>query len=896
MASQFEDIIQSKNKESALEFVKMYRDGKLFENNLKPGDTFTMSINGTSPSDFNSPYALDNFDFLKCYKESVKYKSQAVRFHIDTLGAVAQRYDGAPFVKIGNGNVVFLPLAEIYEPKDRAGVYDRQPDTDRLTESFKKAFLDAGYLNSPETIDHSVIHFNVAHFVPVIEVIDGYTDIEGNGPMGLLVLARKVTEYRLLSDLGIPFEGDFETAEQKKLIEAGLDLIAEKPERLQDVAHLSDMAYASIFPEFKDRLLQLEGKREVENEVVYGLDRHELNYFFEGHEVLDGVKIANLNERFMINDFYHNRIHETPSDSLFNLDKPLAYDDFLKALPDILKKHELYKPNLEKYPESHGFDPEFFENGRLIPADALDKMLLDATSRGCKYRLEEVHTKAEVYDILSETIKFKFYDKVSDYPAMSKLQEDYIKKNFDKLSPNYQMYFKGMSISSLPVPKVVAGDALRQVVIRNQLKNYVRPRDIENFSTLQLERKLKEHQGMATLVQQENLHRLGIEKPELYSYKDAQKIIEDSLPNRRLQHEVEKLMPKAQAQLLSAKEACDVIYTNILDGVKNTSREAVSFVKAAAVKAGFTKKDESYTVGQWQKDVFKCPPTPLQKAYVDRFQLHDKVEELLRNEPKLYPMESQAVYAVVQRNNERLLADKQFSPPDLSQKAFLERFYGKNLPKLETWKDAQLLVAKCLYKEKLLGIDNAKYLVTHPNMSLGNGDISNSLAVLFDKNTSLNDIHKDYFREHVSKAVRLDMKAERLLAIELGGVMCENNLQNLARSCAFSYKVLNGSLKGAEENLAKTLAVRLDGMEDNETLNYNGKALGKQMLIASVITDILPSGVDDPKRSCSDNYVLAGKAIRGLDILKTQEKIKSEINSLLDGKRPPNNRQSDITD
>ena len=896
MASQFEDIIQNKNKESALEFVKMYRDGKLFENNLRPGDIFTMSINGVAPGDFNSPYALDNFDFLKCYKESVKYKSQAVRFHIDTLGAVAQRYDGAPFVKIGNGNVAFLPLAEIYEQKDRAGVYDMQPDTDSLTESFKKAFLDAGFINSPDFIDHSVIHFNVAHFVPVITSIDGYDEIDGSGPMGLLVLARKVTEYRLLSDLQIPFAGDFETAEDKRLIASGLDLIAEKPERLKDVAHLADMAYASIFPEFKDRLLQLEGKREAETEVIYGLDSHELNNFFEGHEVQNGVKLANLNERFMINDFYRNRISETPDSDLFNLDKPLAYDDFLKALPDILKKHELYKPNLEKYPESHGFDPELFENGRLIPADDLDKMLLDATSRGCKYRLEEVYTKAEVYDILSETIKFKFYDKFSDYPAMSKLQEDYIKKNFDKLSPNYQMYFKGMSIASLPVPKVVVGDALKQVVIRNQLKNYVRPRDIENLSTLQLERKLKEHQGMATLVQQENLHRLGIEKPELYSYKDAQKIIEDSLPNRRLRHEVEKLVPKAQAQLLSAKEACDIIYTNVLDGVKNTSREAVSFVKAAAVKAGFAKKDESYTVGQWQKDVYNCPPTTLQKAYVDRYQLHDKVEELLKNEPKLYPMESQAVYAVVQRNNERLLADKQFSPPDLAQKGVLERFYGKNLPKLQTWKDAQLLVAKCFYKEKLLGMESAKYLVTHPNMSLGTNDISKTLVELMDKNTSISDIHKDALKAYVEKAVRLDMKAERLLAIELGGVMCENNLQNLARSCAYSYKELNGSLKGAEENLAKTLAVRLDGMEDNETLTYKGKALGKQMLIASVITDILPSGVDDPKRTCSENYLLAGKAIRGLDIVKTQEKIKAEINDSLDGKRPPNNRQSDITD
>lgn len=896
MASQFEDIIQSKNKEAALEFVKMYRDNRLFENNLRPGDTFTMSINGIAPGDFNSPYALDNFDFLKCYLESVKHKSHSVRFHIDTLGAFAQRYDGAPFVKIGNGNIAFLPLAEIYEPKNKAGAFDRQPDTVGLSESFKKAFLDAGYVNSPETIDHSVIHFNVAHFVPVITSIDGYDEIDGPGPMGLLVLARKLTEYRLLSDLQVPFAGDFETAEDKRLIASGLELIAEKPERLQDVAHLSDMAYASIFPEFKDRLLQLEGKRDMETEVVYGLDRHELQNFFEGHELQNGVKLANMNERFMINDFYRNRIFETPDDALYDLDKPLAYDDFLKALPGILIKHELYKPNPEKYPESHGFDPELFENGRLIPADDLDKMLLDATSRGCKYRLEEVHTKAEVYDILAETIKFKFYDKFSDYPAMSKLQEDYIKKNFDKLSPNYQMYFKGMSLSSLSVPKVVAADALKQVVIRNQLKNYVRPRDIENLSTLQLERKLKEYQGMATLVQQENLHRLGIENPHLYSYKDAQKIIEDSLPNRRLQHKVEKLMPKAQAQLLSAKEACDVIYTNILDGVKNSSREVVSVVKTAAVKAGFAKKDESYTVGQWQKDVYKCPPTPLQKAYVDRYQLHDKVEELLKNESKLYPMESQAVYAVVQHNNERLLADKQFAPPDLSQKAFLERFYGKNLPRLDTWKDAQLLVAKCLYKEKVLGIESAKYLVNHPHMCLGTNDFSKTLVELMDKNTSINDIHKDALKAHVEKAIRLDMKADRLLAIELGGIMCENNLQNLARSCAFTYKELNGSLKGVEENLAKTLAVRLDGMEDNETLSYKGKTVGKQMLIASVITDILPSGVDDPKRTYADNYVLAGKAIRGLDIVKAQDNIKAEINSLLDGKRPPNNRQSDITD
>lgn len=896
MASQFEDIIQKYNKEFALEFVKMYREGKLFENNLKPGDIFTMSINGCLPADFNSPYALDNFDFLKCYQESVKDGSSVTRFHIDTVSALAERYEGAPFVKIGNGNIAFLPLAESYEPKDRASAFDRPLDVAKLRESFKKAFLDAGYLNSPETIDHSVIHFNVSHFVPVITSIDGYNELDGPAQMGLLVLARKVTEYRLLSDLNVPFAGDFETAEDKGLIVHALDAIAEKPERLQDVTYLADMAYASIFPEFKDRLLQLEGKREVENEVIHGLDRHELSNYFEGHEFMDGVMLANMNERFMVNDYHRYRAIESPDDELFDLNKPLSYDKFLKALPEYMVERGLYKPDLEKYPDSHGFDPELFENGRLIPADDLDKLLLDASSCGCKYRLEHVSTKAEVYEILSETIKFKFYDKVSDYPAMNKYQEDFIKKNFDKLSPDYKLYFKGMSLASSPIPHVVAKDACLHIKLREQLKNYVRPRDIENLSTVMLAREAKTHQGMATLVQQENLRRLGIERPELFTYKEAQKTIEDSSPNRKLQHQVEKLVPKAQAQLLSAKEACDVIYTNILDSVKNSSREAISLVKSAAVKAGFTKPNESYTVGHWQEDVFKCPPTSLQKAYVDRYQLQDKVQELLKNEPKLYPMESQALYSVVQHNNERLLIDKQFSPPDLTQRAILERFYDKNVPELDTWKDAQLLVAKCLYKEKLLGIANAKYLVTHPHMSLGNKDISNALVELFDKNISLNNFHKDYFKEHVEKAVRLDMKAERLLAIELGGVMCENNLQNLARSCAFSYKEVKGSLEGVEENLAKMLAVRLDGMQEKETLSYKGQELDKQMLIASVITDILPSGVDDPKRVCAENYVLAGKAIRGFDVLKTQEKIKKEVNDILDDKRPAKNKQFDITD
>ena len=471
----------------------------------------------------------------------------------------------------------------------------------------------------------------------------------------------------------------------------------------------------------------------------------------------------------------------------------------------------------------------------------------DAKNFKERFRIEEDLTMAEKFPASETQIKLMY-------------------EHYDSLSPFYKERMTREQLAhdaNNLIDRNAANDAIKGMFAREALKNYL-PADDARWNTMNSDEAAalaSSFAGKINLRQQAFYKKRGLEfDPEKTTFAEAKEVMEHSEPTARQIEYAKSWMPKEQMEKLNFLEMDRAIKAHINEQMQRDREEVPHDVYKHAVENNLVKEGESYTRGQWAKDCFRVPPMKAELAYVERFQLHNEVNAYLTKYPATYKEPTQALYAKIHAKNEERWAEKTNSLCDSGQINFFSK-RGIDISPETSWHRAQEDLCKQLYFEKLVGQNDAKYLITH--------DIKIPDEVL--KATAVRELltpeKRQELRGEVHALCQEDRVRDRMYRIETSfAVPNQNDIFGCARNVCAKHLEENKSLDGVEKVLAERM-VRGDFRMPADLEAAKGS---REAAFAHVITCVLPNSVEY-KASIERNLAHVNTAMQELTADKAAE-------------------------
>lgn len=487
----------------------------------------------------------------------------------------------------------------------------------------------------------------------------------------------------------------------------------------------------------------------------------------------------------------------------------------------------------------------------------------------------------DVFDLVAKAEKAK--------ESVSQKQTDFIVNNFDKLAPAYQKYFNNLTEEQdKNLSFNVASDAIRGMVAREKLKNYLPKFDNrwKTMDTREAEALALEFKGKPTLQQQRFLARYV---PEA---------------------DLEKLdFVKAKAAMGASKAtdkliAMAVSFADIKDKASLTCDQALAIVNAGVQKLKscvFTSvspfvarhvakfKDDvkehisDYTMAQWQKDCQTVPPFESQRAFIDWHKLNGDIKDFSKSYCEKFPENSCALYSKRIRDYVQYRDELANSPASKEQREYLKS-KGIIIDSNTSQKEALKYIVSSFYDDGILNKNIAQYLAQNPEIC------SNKLlsSVIDGKDFSM-DERKELNKELAAVCSNFE-KFKRTYEIHGSLNRPAYSLFDVAKQVAAQHYEATNSFNDAEKEIAKVLACADFNEIDKERhikqlaesvakrLGKGSGAISRTEIIADVITRTLPQNLNY-KESMERNIELVNNAQKGLNNELTKAKIKADSKS-----------------
>lgn len=487
----------------------------------------------------------------------------------------------------------------------------------------------------------------------------------------------------------------------------------------------------------------------------------------------------------------------------------------------------------------------------------------------------------DVFDLVAKADKSK--------ELVSQKQTDFIVNNFDKLAPAYKKYFNNLTEEQdKNLSFNVASDAIRGMVAREKLKNYLPKFDNrwKTMDTREAEALALEFKGKPTLQQQRFLARYlpeaDLEKLDFVKAKAAMGA--SKATDKLIAMAVSFADIKDKASL-----TCDQAVAIVNAGVQKLKSCVFSSVSPFVARHVAKFKDDvkehiaDYTMAQWQKDCQAVPPFESQRAFIDWHKLDGDIKDFSKSYYEKFPENSCALYSKRIRDYVRYRDELANSPASKEQREYLKS-KGIVIDNNTSQKEALKYIVSSLYDDGIINKNIAQYLAKNPEIC------SNKLlsSVIKSKDFSM-DERKELNKELTAVCSNFE-KFKRTYEIHESLNRPAYSLSDVAKQAAAQHYETAKTFDDADKEIAKVLVCanfnEIDKDRHIKQLAENvAKRLGKSSgsisraeIIADVITRTLPQNLNY-KESMEKNIELVNNAQKGLNNELTKAKSKTESKS-----------------
>lgn len=487
----------------------------------------------------------------------------------------------------------------------------------------------------------------------------------------------------------------------------------------------------------------------------------------------------------------------------------------------------------------------------------------------------------DILDLAAEADKAK--------ESVSQKQIDFIVNNFHKLAPAYQKYFNNLTEEQdKNLSFNVASDAIRGMVAREKLKNYLPKFDNrwKTMDTREAEALALEFKGKPTLQQQRFLARYvpeaDLEKLDFVKAKAAMGA--SKATDKLIAMAVSFADIKDKASL-----TCDQALAIVNAGVQKLKSCVFSSVSPFVARHVAKFKDDvkehiaDYTMAQWQKDCQTVPPFESQRAFIDWHKLDGDIKDFSKSYCEKFPENSCALYSKRIRDYVQYRDELANSPASKKQRKYLKS-KGIIIDNNTSQKEALKNIVSSLYDDGIINKNIAQYLAKNPEIC------SNRLlsSVIEGKDFS-KDERKELHKELTAVCSDFE-KFKRIYEIHESLNRPAYSLSDVAKQAAAQHYEVAKTFDDADKEIAKVLVCanfnEIDKDRHIKQLAENvAKRLGKSSgsisraeIIADVITRTLPQNLNY-KESMEKNIELVNNAQKGLNNELTKAKIKTESKS-----------------
>lgn len=487
----------------------------------------------------------------------------------------------------------------------------------------------------------------------------------------------------------------------------------------------------------------------------------------------------------------------------------------------------------------------------------------------------------DVFELVAKAEKAK--------ESVSQKQTDFIVNNFDKLAPAYQKYFNNLTEEQdKNLSFNVASDAIRGMVAREKLKNYLPKFDNrwKTMDTREAEALALEFKGKPTLQQQRFLARYVPEADlEKLDFVKAKAAMGASKATDKLIAMAVSFADIKDKASLTCNQALAIVNAGV-QKLKSCVFNSVSpFVARHAAKFKDDVKDHiaDYTMAQWQKDCQTVPPFESQRAFMDWHKLDGDIKDFSKSYCEKFPENSCALYSKRIRDYVQYRDELANSPASKEQREYLKS-KGIIIDNNTSQKEALKYIVSSLYDDGIINKNIAQYMAKNPEIC------SNRLlsSVIEGKDFS-KDERKELHKELTAVCSDFE-KFKRIYEIHESLNRPAYSLSDVAKQAAAQHYEVAKTFDDADKEIAKVLVCanfnEIDKDRHIKQLAENvAKRLGKSSgsisraeIIADVITRTLPQNLNY-KESMEKNIELVNNAQKGLNNELTKAKIKTESKS-----------------
>lgn len=487
----------------------------------------------------------------------------------------------------------------------------------------------------------------------------------------------------------------------------------------------------------------------------------------------------------------------------------------------------------------------------------------------------------DVFDLVAKADKAK--------ELVSQKQTDFIVRNFDKLSPAYQKYFNNLTEEQdKNLSFNVASDAIRGMVAREKLKNYLPKFDNrwKTMDTREAEALALEFKGKPTLQQQRFLARYvpeaDLEKLDFVKAKAAMGA--SKATDKLIAMAVSFADIKDKASL-----TCDQAVAIVNAGVQKLKSCVFSSVSPFVARHVAKFKDDvkehiaDYTMAQWQKDCQTVPPFESQRAFIDWHKLNGDIKDFSKSYSEKFPENSCALYSKRIRDYVQYRDELANSPASQKQREYLKS-KGIIIDNNTSQKEALKYIVSSLYDDGIINKNIAQYMAKNPEIC------SNRLLSSVIESKDFSKDERKELNKELGVACSNFEKFKRTYEIHESLNRPAYSLSDVAKQATAQHYEVAKTFDDADKEIAKVLVCadfnEIDKDRHIKQLAENvAKRLGKSSgsisraeIIADVITRTLPQTLNY-KDSMEKNIELVNNAQKGLNNELTKAKIKTESKS-----------------
>lgn len=473
--------------------------------------------------------------------------------------------------------------------------------------------------------------------------------------------------------------------------------------------------------------------------------------------------------------------------------------------------------------------------------------------------------------------------------SVSQKQTDFIVNNFDKLSPAYQKYFNNLTEEQdKNLSFNVASDAIRGMVAREKLKNYLPKFDNrwKTMDTREAEALALEFKGKPTLQQQRFLARYvpeaDLEKLDFVKAKAAMGA--SKATDKLIAMAVSFADIKDKASL-----TCDQALAIVNAGVQKLKSCVFSSVSPFVARHVAKFKDDvkdhiaDYTMAQWQKDCQTVPPFESQRAFIDWHKLDGDIKDFSKSYCEKFPENSCALHSKMIRDYVQYRDELANSPASKEQREYLKS-KGIIIDNNTSQKEALKYIVSSLYDDGIINKNIAQYMAKNPEIC------SNRLLSSVIESKDFSKDERKELNKELGVACSNFEKFKRTYEIHESLNRPAYSLSDVAKQAAAQHYEAAKTFDDADKEIAKVLVCanfnEIDKDRHIKQLAENvAKRLGKSSgsisrteIIADVITRTLPQNLNY-KESMEKNIELVNNAQKGLNNELTKAKIKTESKS-----------------